>query len=533
MPVKIARNFFLPSLAILTVLSAAAVDYQAEGRSWWAHVQYLADDKLEGRDTGSAGHKLAAQYVAGEFERSGLKPGGTSGYIQPVKFNISRIDEMASSLDLIRDGKAQPLKLGEDAAFSLRSGVAPAFEGAVVFAGYGFAVPEQKYDELAGLDVKGKVVVYLTGGPKSIPGELMSHYQSGEERWKHLRSRGAVGMVVIANPKSMDVPWERAALSWFMPSMSLAAPSADDLEGVLVSVRFNAANADKLLAGSGHSIREILAAADSGQPLPKFPLAVRIRSKVAVKKSAVESQNVAGILPGMDPKLKDEYVIVSAHLDHIGVGEPIGGDKIYNGAMDDASGIASILEIARHLHHSKIKLKRSILFLAVTGEEKGLQGSRYFAVHPTVAAKSVVADINMDMFLPLYPLKYLVVYGLEETTLGDQMKAVAAEAGIELQKDPEPERNIFIRSDQYSFIKQGVPSLFFKFGNLPGSPEEKLQKEWLRLRYHAPSDDLNQPVDKAAAAHFNEMIAELTKRAANETARPAWKRESFFRRFQK
>ena len=538
---KIVHNASILGLAILTIMSAAAVDYQAEGRSWWAHIQYLASDKLEGRDTGSAGHKLAAQYVAGEFERSGLKPAGASGYIQPVKFDVSHIDEPASSLDLIRDGKVQRLKLGEDAAFSLRSGIAPAFEGAAVFAGYGFAVPEHKYDELSGLDVKGKIVVYLSGGPKGIPGELMSHYQSAGERWKHLHALGAVGTVVIANPKSMDVPWERAALSRFMPSMSLADPSsdpsadpsADEPAGAMLSVRFNAANADKLLAGSGHSIGEILAAAGSGQPLPKFPLMVRIRSKVSVKKSAAESQNVAGILPGADPKLKDEYVVVSAHLDHIGVGKPIGGDSIYNGAMDDASGIASVIEIARHLQQSKTKLKRSILFLAVTGEEKGLQGSRYFATHPTVKAKSIVADINIDMFLPLYPLKYLVVYGLEESTLGDQMKAVAAEAGVELQKDREPERNIFIRSDQYSFIRQGVPSLFFKFGNLLGSPEEKMEKEWLRVRYHAPSDDLSQPVDKAAAARFNEMIRELTVRAANGSTKPAWKKESFFRRFEK
>ncbi|MEO8128462.1 MAG: M28 family peptidase [Bryobacteraceae bacterium] len=526
------RRAIVTGAAVLTIAYAAApADYLAEGRRWWSHIQYLADDKLEGRDTGSAGHKLAAQYVAGEFERTGLKPAGTSGYIQPVKLEISQIEEAASSLELIRDGKAQPLTLGEDAAIALRSGAAPAFEGGAVFAGYGFAVPEQKYDELRGLDVRGKIVVYLTGGPKNIPGELMSHYQSAEERWKHMHSLGAAGTVVIANPKSMDVPWERAALSRFMPTMNLADSAAGDSSGVMLSLRFNAANADKLFAGTGHSIREILAAADSGQTLPKFPLAVRIRSKVSVKKSATESQNVAGILPGADPKLKGEYVVVSAHLDHIGVGNPIGGDSIYNGAMDDASGIASVLEIARFL--SREKLKRSVLFLAVTGEEKGLQGSRFFAAHPTVKLSSIVADINMDMFLPLYPLKYLVVYGLDESTLGDQMKAVAADAGVVLQKDPEPERNIFIRSDQYSFIKQGVPALFFKFGNLPGSPEDKMAKEWLRLRYHAPSDDLNQPVDLAAAAHFNELIRELTIRAANSDVRPAWKPESFFRRFQK
>jgi Zn-dependent M28 family amino/carboxypeptidase len=522
------------ALGLFTILSVAgAVDFDAEGLRWWAHIKYLADDKLEGRNTGSAGHKLAAQYVAAEFERAGVKPAGSSGYLQPVQFVVSQIDEQGSSLELLRDGKAEPLKLGEDAYFGLRADVAPSLEADAVFAGYGFAVPEEKFDEFSGLDLRGKIVVYLTGGPKNLPGELMSHYQSTGERWKRLQALGAIGTVTISNPKSMDIPWARAALSRFMPSMRLADPSANETEGLKLSATLNAAFADKLFAGSGHSIGEILAAADSGQPLPKFPLTAKIRSKVSLKKTAAESQNVVGVLTGSDPSLKSEFVVVSAHLDHLGVGEPIGGDKIYNGAMDDASGVASILEIARILRQSRTKLKRSILFIAVTGEEKGLQGSRYFATHPTVSGKSIVADINMDMFLPLYPLKHLVVYGLDESTLGDEMRAVAAQAGVELQKDREPARNIFIRSDQYSFIRQGVPSLFFKFGNLAGSPEDKMQQEWLRTRYHAPSDDLDQPVDKAAAVHFNEMIRELTVRVANGSARPAWKSESFFRRFEK
>jgi Zn-dependent M28 family amino/carboxypeptidase len=298
-----------------------------------------------------------------------------------------------------------------------------------------------------------------------------------------------------------------------------------------LSITINPERADKFFAGTGHTIAEILAAADSDKPLPRFPLAASVVAHVQLKKWQVESQNVAGVLTGSDPKLKNEYVVMSAHLDHIGVGEPINGDSIYNGAMDDASGIASILEISRMLHESNAKLKRSVVFLAVTGEEKGLQGSRYFAAHPTVNEKNIVADINLDMFLPLHSLHYIEVQGLAESTLGDEIRAVAGEAGVQVQADKEPQRNLFIRSDQYNFIRQGIPALAFKFGYLPGSPEEKLHKDWLKNRYHAPSDDLNQPVDKAAAAQFNQIILHLVERVANANARPQWKADSFFRRF--
>jgi len=520
--------FLLPSAACLLL---AATDFTAEGKRWWSHIEYLASDDLKGRDTGSEGHLKAARYVAGEFERSGLKPAGTSGYFQPVKFQVKQIVDEKSSLELMHDGKAQKLTLGEDANFSLRGDIQENTEASAVFAGYGFGVPEKNYDELAGLDVKGKIVVYLAGGPKSIPGPLKSHYQSGAERWKYLKAAGAVGIASIPNPKSMDIPWSRMALARFMPAMSLADPSLDETSGLRLALVINPERADKFFEGTGHSIAEILKAADHDEVLPRFPLAVSIRARVELKKSQVESQNVAGLLPGSDPKLKDEYVFVTAHLDHVGVGPAINGDTIYNGAMDDASGIASILEIARLIQESKAKLRRSLVFLAVTGEEKGLQGSRYFAGHPTVNEKNIVADLNLDMFLPLHALHYIEVQGLAESTLGDDIRAIAKESGVEIQADKEPQRNLFIRSDQYSFIKKGVPALAFKFGYLPGSAEETLHKEWLKNRYHAPSDDLKQPVDKTAAAEFNEIILKLAERVANAAERPQWKADSFFRRF--
>ncbi len=235
---------------------------------------------------------------------------------------------------------------------------------------------------------------------------------------------------------------------------------------------------------------------------------------------------------GTDPQLKNQYVVISAHLDHLGVGKPVNGDSIYNGAMDDASGVASLIEIAKQLLRAGATSKRSILFLAVTGEEKGELGSAYFASHPTVRGQ-IVADLNMDMFLPLFPLKWLEVQGLNESTLGDDVRQVAEASGVKVQADKEPNRNRFIRSDQYSFIKQGIPALAFKFGYLPGGPEEKTFKDWYTNRYHGVSDDASQPVDLAAAAQFNDILKALALRVADAPQPPHWNSQSFFRRFVK
>ena len=226
-------------------------------------------------------------------------------------------------------------------------------------------------------------------------------------------------------------------------------------------------------------------------------------------------------------------MVLSAHVDHLGVGKPINGDAIFNGAMDNAAGVATMLDVAADLKQSGAKTKRSILFVAVTGEEKGDLGSDYFARHPTVPVKSMVADINTDMFLPLYPLKLLTVPGLEESTLGDDIRVVAQQMGVAVQPDPQPARNIFIRSDQYSFVKQGIPAIFPSFGNVKGSKEEAIENKWLEERYHAPSDDLNQPVDKPAAGEFNVLIEHLLVRVADADTKPEWKKTSFFRRYVK
>jgi Zn-dependent M28 family amino/carboxypeptidase len=503
----------------------------AEGKRWWAHVQYLADDRLEGRLTGSAGYRKAADYVAARFKEYGLDAAGTNGYFQPVHFAVQRVLAAGSSLALVRDGKREPLLLGEDALLGSRLPQPATLEAPLAFAGYALHLPEAGYDDLLAQSFKGKIVVYLNGGPADIAGPLKSHARAAQEFYKALEASGAAGAISIPNPRSMDIPWGRMALAASQPGMRIADTDMQDTHGPLLTATFNPAHAEKLFAGSGHTLAELFALADAGKPLPRFALTATLAATVKTTSEQVESPNVVGVLHGSDPKLRNEYVVLTAHLDHLGIGEPIHGDKIYNGAMDNAAGVAAILEIARQLHDAAAKPKRSVLFIALCGEEKGLLGSRYFAGHPTVPRADLAADLNIDMFLPIFPLHALTVEGLEESSLGDDARAAGKAAGVEVVADRFPDRNLFIRSDQYNFIRDGVPSLAFSFAATPGSPEETLQKEWLTNRYHAPSDDLQQPVDLEAAGRFDQLMLQLTERVADAPARPEWKASSFFRRF--
>jgi hypothetical protein len=409
----------------------------------------------------------------------------------------------------------------------------PSIEAPLVFVGYGLKVPERGIDDFLGVDLKGAVVVYISATPPSLPGPLQAHFGSAAERWKMYRAAGAVGAISVANPKSMDIPWARSTLARLQPAMSLADPALDDTPGQQLAVTWNPAHADELLAGSKHTFAELLALVDAGKPVPSFALPSRLQATTTVERATVESQNVAAILRGSDPRRRDEYVVVSAHLDHLGIGGAVNGDTIYNGAMDNASGVAAILEVATQLRERGAKPARSILFVAVTGEEKGELGSRYFAVHPTVPQHSIVANVNTDMFLPLFPLKTLMVLGLDESDLGNDIRATAKELGVGVQQDPEPQRNRFVRSDQYSFVKVGIPALAMKVGYEPNSPEAEIARKWTAERYHAPSDDLNQPIDHAAANKYVEVVGNLVVRIANRLDRPKWNDSSFFKRFAK
>ena len=503
-----------------------------DGNSWWAHVKFLADDSLEGRDTGSEGLRKAQAYAVEQLQKAGLEPAGTNGFYQPVRFNQYEVDESKSSLALVTNGQVKTLSFADDAFIGTRSTRASTtLSAALVFIGYGLQIPEKNLDELAGLDLKGKIVVYLAGSPSEIPTALASHYQTAAERWKSLRAAGAIGTIAIANPASMDIPWSRISANRNHPSMDLADAEFNETPGLQLGVSFNPASAEKLFDGSGHTFAEIAALGKERKPLPHFALSTSLKANAVILTKSVESSNIVGKLTGSDPALKNEFVVLSAHIDHIGIGAPINGDRIYNGAMDNGSGSALAMDIAASLKARPEKVQRSILFLLVTAEEKGLLGSKYFAAHPTVPAKSIVADVNVDMFLPIVPLKLLKIEGIEESDLGTRATAIAQSMGIKPIADPEPLRNAFIRSDQYNFIKKGVPAVKCDVGFELGTPEQKIFKDWLTNRYHAPSDDVNQPVDLQSAALYEEFTRRLLLETANTPARPQWKPDSFFRRY--
>lgn len=519
--------------SLILVLSAIALPEEKHfnGESWWGYVKVLAADDMEGRETGSPGLRRAQAYLVDQLRMNGLDPAGANGFYQPMQFESRQIVEASSSLALINKSQVEHLTLGADAIFSTRVDLAASLHAPLAFVGYGLSVPEKNYDDLAGQDLKGKVAVMMAGSPAELPGPLASHYSTQAERWKALKKAGAVGVITILNPASMDIPWSRISANRTHPSMALSGKEFDETAGQRLAVIFNPERAEKLFENSGHRLQDILDLAKERKPLPRFPLALSIRAHAMVNKKQVESANVVAKITGTDPKLKDEYVVVSAHIDHIGIGEPINGDRIYNGAMDNASGSAVLLDLAQSLRKSAASPRRSVLFLFVTGEEKGLLGSRYFNAHPTVKPGSMVADINIDMFLPIVPLKLVTVYGLAESDLGDAAQEVSQALGVSAQADPEPQRNSFIRSDQYNFIRQGIPALAMKVGFEKDSPEQQIFKNWLTQRYHAPSDDLEQPVDLSAAARYEEIVRSLMLRVANEEKRPRWKSDSFFRRY--
>src|SRR4030095_6302976 len=327
---------------VLCVIAAAglcaAQDWDAKGKAWWAHIHYLADDKLEGRGTGTEGFAKAAAYVTDQFQKAGLQPAGEQGFVQAVEFNGLELDEEHSSLELVGDEKSQAMQFGEDGFLLPTSNAAPV-EAPAVFVGFGLRIPEEKYDDFARLDLRVKIFVCVTGGPASIPTAVKAHYQSGEERRKNLAAAGAVGVITIPNPKSEEVPWSRSAGARFSEKMELKGV-ADAAPSPKFAMVANPAHADKLFAGSGHTFKEIVDLLGSEKLLPHFPLRGNIRAKTGVKRSTAHSENLAGVLPGSDARLRDEYVVISAHLDHLGIGEAVDGDRIYNGAMDDASGIA-------------------------------------------------------------------------------------------------------------------------------------------------------------------------------------------------
>lgn len=446
-------------------------------------MQFLADDQLEGRDTGSEGYKTAARYVQEQFERAGLKPAGEKGYYQSVPLRVLEV-QPESTVELIRDGKARALKINLEVGVTPRLGLPEVVEAPLVF---------------GGTDVAGKIVVSLAGFINP--------------------SAGAAGTISIDNPKGLEAP--RWPVAYAKSMVVEGGPARAGGGGAGLALRFNPEFAEELFAASGHTFAEIVDLAAAGKPLPSFPLMVRVRAAVKVTSSTVASDNIIAVLPGSE--LPEEYVVVSAHLDGYGIGTPVNGDRIYNGAFDDAACVSNLIELAGELKRSGKKLRRSLAFAVFTGEEKGLLGSQFFNGHLTIPKEKIVADINLDYIRPLFPLTILTTLGLEESTLGEVARKVAAPLGIRIQPDNEPQRGLYRRSDQYNFIRNGIPGIAFIFGYVPGSKEEGLYRIWYKDRYHRPQDDLQQPINWAGAEKFQQFFNAMAMAVADGAEKPVIK----------
>ena len=497
-----------------------------------AHMRFLADDLLEGRRTATRGYDIAARYVAARFEELGLEPAGPSGsWFQPVPMlQMTTIGEECS-LVLHRDGRDVELEHGPDFLARATSEEA-SVTAPVVFAGFGVTAPELGYDDYAGLDVRGKIVAVLLGSPSTFPSDQRAYYSGRAVQARNAAARGAAGLLGIYTPeREKRMPWESALRHSHWPSSSWVDEAGKPrFSTLLPAAAVSIKGARELFAGAPHTLDEVFAAAEAGRP-PAFELPVRASLRTVGRGKRAESPNVAAVLRGSDPRLRDEYVVLSAHLDHVGV-DPSGkeGDRIYNGAYDNASGIAVMLEVAKAFTRLPAP-RRSVLFLAVTGEEEGLNGSEYFANNPTVPIDRVVANTNLDMFLMLYPLRDVVAFGAEHSTLDRVVREAAGRLGIEVSPDPFPEQVLFIRSDHYSFVQQGVPAIFLTVGLESADPKVDAKAVWARWMqevYHKPGDDMSQEIDFGSGAQFARLNFLISYQVAQEDERPAWKPGDFF-----
>ena len=501
-----------------------------------AHMAFLADDLLEGRETGTRGYQLAANYVRAQFEQMGLEPAGNNGtYFQSIHFR--KLTPQPERDSFVIQRPSGELKLAVEKNYLMAGDAAredTSVEGGMVFVGYGVTAPERHYDDYAGVDAKGKIVVILQNAPPSFPSSDRAFYSDDYFKARNAAAHGAIGAIGIwAGEESKNTPWEKIIEFIKQPIMfwlDAQGQPNDYVPEMRATAFVNQATANLIFQGSPHTFDEALERLERSQPT-SFPLIGTASLHEVAKYAESYSPNIAAILRGSDPELKSEYVVFTAHVDHVGIGEPVKGDNIYNGAVDNASGTAALLEIARAFAETKQRPKRSLLFVSVAGEEEGLLGSDYFARHPTEPASQIVANINMDGISLFYEFKDIVALGSEHSSLIQQVDDVAAHMHLEVSPDPMPEENFFIRSDQYSFVKQGVPALSISEGFKTVDPAldgKKIQIDWEKTIYHTPQDDMKQPLNFKAARLCTQMLLAVGYEVAMAPARPTWNSGDIF-----
>lgn len=501
-----------------------------------AHIAFLADDVLEGRGTGTAGYTVAARYVASQFQQMGLRPAGDSNrWFQEVPLIESRLDPEGTRAELRSGSETVVLEYNIDylasPSFSQEEETVTA---PLVFAGFGVHAPELGYDDFDGLDLRGKIAVVLAKAPPRFPATSLAHHSHIRQKSKALIERGAVGLITVPTPKDLEeMPWARAVIQSRFPAMRWVQSDgrpADAFEPLKASIRVSPAGAGKLFAHAPTTLAQILDAANRSEP-PRFPLGVTATVTTRSAQRRLSSPNVIGILPGNDPVLARESVVITAHLDHQGIGTAVNGDTIYNGAYDNAIGVAMMLEIARELTGDGKRPARTVVFAAVTAEEKGLRGSEYLATHLPPDAGRPVANLNLDMVLVTAPTRRFTILGIEHSTLRTPVEAAARQFELELVPDPRPDRVTFVRSDQYSFIRQGVPAIFPKVASSPDDPTPARgisPETFTKEHYHRPSDDLSLPRDAGSSVRFVRFMAEVASQVAQQQSAPAWNAGDFF-----
>jgi hypothetical protein len=493
-----------------------------------SHIAYLADDKLKGRLPGTEGYQMAVDYVTDQYKKIGLAPGGDNGgYTQKLIIRKSTVNNSSAvavlkdnsgnvdSLTFLKDFTPAPHPLNENSSAS----------GQLVFAGYGVVIPGG-YNDYSGIDVKGKIVVLVSGAPAGLDSAVAAHLSTFGNKMTVAFEKGAIG-VIIFNPQSRPSTNTNPTLQSITttnPDKTLAF--SHGFKGNLNVVVFASSQLiRRLFMNSGKNMQQILADIKK-QKASSFEFGYNLSVNYSTTQSDFESYNVVGLIPGSDKVLKNEYVVHSAHLDHVGIGRAVEGDSIYNGAHDNASGVASLLEIARVYKSSGAKPRRSVLIVMVTAEEMGLLGSSYFAANPTVSKASIVADVNTDMPTVIAPLLSVVPLGAEHSSLMNNVKFAAGYLGLEVEKDPEPNENRFVRSDQYSFVMNGIPALHIKYGtktNIPGFDLTAFVKQWRAKYYHQAADGLEGGIfNFTAAKTYVQLNFLISYSIAQTTERPKW-----------
>ncbi|WP_315763676.1 M20/M25/M40 family metallo-hydrolase [Sphingomonas sp. Y38-1Y] len=506
-----------------SALAQTAADFSADRVK--ADVTWLADDAREGRDAGKPGYDAAAKYVADRFAELGLTPANNGQWYQQVPFVTVGADKSAPRR-LTIGGK--PFAHKADVMVNAYGTGAQSLTTDTVFVGRGIVDPARGFDDYAGLDVKGKTVVLFYGVPKGVPSDVAAALNNRKS--KIAEEHGAVGVITILDSETAKrFPWDEIAHQGDEPFMSWATETGApyrNAAGIKASGLVRGAAAQALFAGAPQSYAQVLAAVDKGGSVKGFALKPKLSFEATMTANRFDSPNVVAMIPGSDPALKGEAVLLMAHLDHVGVDpEAKGDDKIFNGAMDNAAGVATMLEAARAFAKSNPKPKRTILFAAVTAEEDGLLGSQYLAKHPLPGVK-VTSVVNLDMPVLLYDFTDVVAFGAEHSTMGPIVEKATADMGIKLSPDPMPEEGLFTRSDHYRFVTEGVPSVFLVTGFANGG--EKAFKDFLATNYHKPSDQVTLPFNWNAGAKFARVNYNIARALADAPEAPRWYADSTF-----